>query len=111
MFQSYLLKGAITALTVIELIAKARNLAAAEEISQDDCAAMYPEFAAAMQLDGSGFEWSCYPVQTATGYNVLMYRLTADSSGVALEGAKGPLLLLHGMFSDPTDWIKRTDLS
>ena len=44
-----------------------------------------------------------------TGYNTDVIRLIADEAGQLLQDTKGPILLLHGMFSSPEDWIKRKD--
>ena len=65
-----------------------------------------------MQVDGSNYEWKSYPVQTLTGYNIVMFRLTANEVGTPIVTSKGPLLLIHGMFSKPSDWLgrKTTDL-
>ena len=38
-----------------------------------------------------------------------MFRITADAAGAPMTPTKGPALLIHGMFSDPTDFYGRTD--
>lgn len=97
MFHSYLLKGALCALALIELQARA-------ETSPDDIAA-YPEIAEAMATSGHNFEWSSHTLTTETGYTVKLFRITADAAGTPLVPTKGPLLLVHGMFSDPWDFF------
>ena len=62
-----------------------------------------------MSIEGINFEWQSYPVTTSSGYEIVMFRITADPTGAPLVPTKGPLLLLHGMFSDPTDFFSRTD--
>jgi hypothetical protein len=76
--------------------------------SAEDKAA-YPEFASAMQNYGSEFGWKSFPASTSTGYDVLLYRITKDATGAALEETLGPILLQHGMFSGPTEWLAQTD--
>ena len=62
-----------------------------------------------MSIEGIGYEWSSFPIFTKTGYEIVMFRITADPTGAPLVPTKGPLLLLHGMFSDPMDFFQRTD--
>lgn len=62
-----------------------------------------------MAIEGINYEWKSYPITTDTGYQIMMFRITADPTGVALTPTKGPMLLVHGMFSDPTDFFSRTD--
>ena len=40
-----------------------------------------------------------------------MFRITADPTGAPLTPTKGPALLVHGMFSDPTDFFQSDDLT
>lgn len=40
-----------------------------------------------------------------------MFRITADPTGAPLVPTKGPVLVLHGMFSDPIDFFNRTDVT
>lgn len=101
MFQSYLLKGALSALAVIEMSARAA-------ISQDDLLA-YPEFADVMATSGMGFEWVSHTVVSRRGYENKMFRITADASGTPLVPSKGPVLLLHGLYSEPLDFFNRSD--
>ena len=63
-----------------------------------------------MATDGSNFGWESFPVTSETGYNTVMFRITADASGAPLQESKGAILYLHGMFSSPNDWIKRSDI-
>lgn len=44
---------------------------------------------------------------TGDGYNLVLFRLIADTNGEEFEQTKGPLLLTHGAFSDTTDWLTR----
>lgn len=76
--------------------------------SAEDIAA-YPEFANSMQVDGSNYGWKSYQVTTESGYKVLMFRITADELNTPLIDSKGPVVYLHGIFSDPTDFLMRTD--
>ena len=46
---------------------------------------------------------------TGNGYNLLLFRLIADTSGQEFAQTKGPLLLTNGAFSDTTDWLTRLD--
>ena len=62
-----------------------------------------------MAIEGINFAWESYPVTTASGYEIVMFRITADPTGAPLVPTKGPMLLLHGMFSDPMDFFNRTD--
>ena len=101
MFQSSLLKGALCALTLLEITTKAAT-------SLED-SAKFVDFAAVMAIEGINYEWKSHPVTTDTGYQIMMFRITADPTGAPLVPTKGPVLLLHGMFSDPTDFFSRTD--
>lgn len=101
MFVSNLLQGALCALAILDTSAEAA-------INPEDLA-KYAEFAAVMSIEGISYEWTSYPLFTQTGYEVVMFRITADPTGVPLVPTKGPLLLLHGMFSDPMDFFQRTD--
>lgn len=96
MINSWLLKGAIAALTFIEVVD-------AIQTSGSDINA-FPEFDLAMQ-SGGGFQWKSYGVQTIDGYNVTLFNLIGDQSGVKLESPAGPVLLMHGMFSGTLDWL------
>ena len=60
MFQSYMLKGALSALALIDTRAKAA-------ISQDDLLA-FPEFADVMASSGMGYEWVSHTVISRKGY-------------------------------------------
>jgi len=60
-----------------------------------------------MEIDGSNYEWCSHQLQTASGYDVAVFNLTADEQGNALKDSKGPILLLHGMFSSPVEWLSR----
>lgn len=102
MFQSYLLKGALCALALLKTSTEAA-------ISPEDIAA-YPEFAEAMAINGAACEWQSFTVITSTGYEVKLFRITADATGTPLIAPKGPVLLVHGMFSDPIDFFARTDV-
>ena len=62
-----------------------------------------------MEIDGSGFGWDVHPVISETGYESVLFRITSDDTGAALTDSRGPVLLLHGMFSSPEDWVKRSD--
>ncbi len=101
MFQQRLLKGALAACAILEAIE-------AMTTSSEDLGA-YPEFDAAMQNAGEYLQWQSYPVKSADGYDLLLFRLTADSLGVPLTNTKGPVLLKHGVFSDSLDWLNRLD--
>ena len=46
---------------------------------------------------------------TGSGYNLLLFRLIADTSVQEFAQTKGPLLLTNGAFSDTTDWLTRLD--
>ena len=63
-----------------------------------------------MEIDGSGFGWESYPVVSETGYETVLFRITQDETGAPLNAFRGPLLLLHGMYSSPEDWLKRSEL-
>ena len=69
----------------------------------------FPGFAEAMKLDGASFTWESKQVTSDTGYNSVLFHLTKDQSGVKIADSKGPVLLLHGMYSSPEDWFKRSD--
>lgn len=99
-FQSQLLRGALAAFAMLNLSALATSAA--------DLAA-YPEFATAMQTNGSNYGWKSYPVITQSGYKILLFRLTENELGAPLTDTKGPAVFLHGMFSDPADFVSRTD--
>ena len=62
-----------------------------------------------MATSGMGYEWQSYPVTTSSGYQVLLFRITADSSGTPIVAPKGPALLVHGMFSTPMDFFAQSD--
>ena len=96
-----MLKGALCALAFMDLEAKA-------EISLED-QTNYPEFAQVMATSGMGYEWMSYTVFSATGYESKLFRITADPTGTPIVQTKGPVLLLHGMFSEPLDFFNRTD--
>ena len=101
MFQSNLLKGALCALALLDLSAAT---------SPEDVAA-YPDFANTMAIEGFNYQWESFQITTATGYEIVMFRITADPTGAPLTPTKGPALLVHGMFSDPTDFFQRDDLT
>ena len=98
MFSSFLLKGALAALTVLEI-----GATSADDINN------YPIFADAMTAEGSNFGWKSYPLTSGNGYNLIMFRVTEDATGTPLTPTKGPILLVHGMFSSPTDFLGRSD--
>ena len=101
MFQPKLLRSALVALAVVEMITKA------DTSSQD--IADYPDFAASMTMEGSLYSWKAVSLDSVSGYNLKMFRVTEDDTGAPLTDTLGPILLLHGMFSDPMDWLKRKD--
>ena len=57
------------------------------------------------------FQWQSYDVQTDEGYNIVLFRVTANAAGIPFVSTKGPLLLMHGAFSDSLDWIKCQDVA
>jgi len=81
----------------------------AVQTSAEDLAA-FPNFEAEMML-GGGFKWESFPVTTFSGYELMLFRLTGNATGEALAGERGPVLLLHGSYSDSLDWISCTDES
>ena len=102
MFQSYLLRGALVALAISDK--ESHHVKAAATSAED--IANYPEYAEAMLHGIADFDWKSYPVTTSTGYEILLFRITPK---VVPADNKGPLLLTHGMFSDPTDFLAQTD--
>ena len=68
MFQTKLLKSALVAISVIKMVTKAKTTHA-------DIIA-YPEFELAMFHEGSFFSWKSVDVETTTGYNLKMFRIT-----------------------------------
>ena len=95
MFQSALLRGALVALSVID------NLVEADALNADDIT-NYPDIAEAIAHAEADFNWVSQPVVTSSGYQILMFHIT---SKVAPEVNKGPLLLIHGMFSTPEEFL------
>ena len=45
----------------------------------------------------------------ASGYNLMLYRIIGDAAQAPVTNTKGPLMLMHGMFSNTFDWLERTD--
>lgn len=41
----------------------------------------------------------------------MLFRVTANAAGIPFVSTKGPLLLMHGAFSDSVDWIKCQDVT
>lgn len=70
----------------------------------------YPDFATEMRNAG-GFSWKAYPVTTGSGYKLVLFRIVGDELGNDLLETRGPIMLMHGMFSDTDDWLARTDES
>ena len=62
-----------------------------------------------MQSSGAYCQWKSYPVKTGDGYNLVLFRLIADSNGTPFDTSGGPLLLTSGAFSDTTDWLTRVN--
>ena len=106
MFSQKLLKAALAALAAIEI----SNVPVQATTSPDDIA-NYPEFAAAMQAGGWNYGWASQAITTATGYQILMFHIVSDELGTPLVATKGPAVFLHGMFSDPVDFLSRSDLA
>ena len=50
-----------------------------------------------------------YPVTSSSGYQLKLFRLTGDAAGEPLVDTKGPVMLMHGSFSDSMDWVTATD--
>lgn len=98
MFASALLKSALVCLTMLDRLVEA-------DASAADIAA-FPEWDAALAHGNADFNWESVPVTTSTGYQILMFRITPK---VAPAVSKGPLLLLHGMYSEPLDFFTQTD--
>lgn len=99
MFQSALLRGALVALAVID------NLVEADALNPDD-PTNFPSIAEAMAHGNDNFDWVSHPVVTSSGYQILMIHI---KSKVAAGVNKGPLLIVHGMFSTPEEFLERTD--
>ena len=99
MFQSALLRGALVALAVID------NLVEADALNPDDLT-NYPIIAEAMAHGNDNFDWVAHPVVTSSGYQIVMFHI---KSKVPAEANKGPLLLIHGMFSTPEEFLEITD--
>ena len=73
-FQSKLLQSAMTAAAFV-------NVAHAVFVTSNDDLGAFPEFEAAMQSAGTYLQWKSYQVQTGSGYNLVLFRLVADSNG------------------------------
>jgi pimeloyl-ACP methyl ester carboxylesterase len=101
MFSSTILKGALCAFAVMDMTVQGTT-------SPEDIA-NYQEFAAIMGIEGFNYAFKSYPMTTASGYEIVMFRITADPTGAPLVPTKGPLLILHGMFSDPTDFFQQSN--
>jgi len=59
-----------------------------------------------MQHSRVDYDWKSYPLTTATGYEIIMFRITPK---VEVLPSRGPLLMTHGMFSEASDFFTRTD--
>lgn len=91
-----MLQAALAAMASLEAV-KAIATSSADKLK-------YPSFSAKMDAC-YGHQWKAYPVTTATGYNLTLFRIIGDEAQVAYAGAKGPILLLEGLYSDAQDWI------
>ena len=54
------------------------------------------------------FDWKSYPVTTDTGYQIVVFHITSQTPPAQ---NKGPVLLIHGMFSSPEDFLAQSDLT
>ena len=81
----------------------------AEAAATLDDMAHYLEFSLAMTQEGSNYGWSSFAFDSAFGYNLKMFRITENETGAPLMDTLGPVLLIHGMFSEPMDWLARKD--
>lgn len=100
--QAKLLTAALAAYSLLEFTNAITT--SAEDIAQ------FPEFEATVQ-QCVPFQWQSYPVTTPEGYNIVMFRVTGDAAGVPFAATKGPVLLMHGAFSDSVNWITCQDTS
>lgn len=99
MFQSALLKGALVALAVLE------KLVEGDALNPDDIV-NFPDFADAITHGDLEFDWVSHPVVTLNGYEIMLFHI---NSKVPAAVSKGPLLLVHGMFSSPEEFLFQTD--
>ena len=99
MFQSALLRGALVALAIFDKMVKADALNPDDPIN-------YQVFANTISVYNLDYDWQSYPVTTGTGYQIVLFRVTKK---VPAAVNKGPVLLVHGMFSSPEDFLARDD--
>jgi len=50
-----------------------------------------------------------YKATSANGYITTLWRITGVNSAALRDAPRGPILLQHGMYSDGTAWMERTD--
>lgn len=85
------------------------NLHAIQAVVSNDDLVAYPYFAQLMQTAGGGLDWQSHKATSSDGYITNMWRITGDNSVAARDAPLGPVLLTHGMYSDGTGWMERTD--
>lgn len=95
-----MLQAALAAVASLDAV-KAIATSAADKLN-------YPSFAAKVDAC-AGHQWKAYPVTTATGYNLTLFRIIGDEAQVAYTDTKGPVLLLEGLYSDAQDWVTCSD--
>lgn len=58
-----------------------------------------------MATAGQGYQWEAHEVTTSTGYELTLFRITGDNLGTPRTADLGPVLLVHGLYSDVFDWL------
>ena len=95
-----LLKAALLAIANLDAIRAANSAADIAE---------FPYFADLMLTAGEGLDWMSYKATSADGYITTLWRITGANSVSNRDAPRGPILLQHGMYSDGTAWMERTD--
>lgn len=84
------------------------NLVAVKAVVSSQDLADYPYFAQLMQEAGEGLDWQSHKATSTDGYITTLWRITG-ANGERRDAPLGPVLLTHGMYSDGSGWMERTD--
>ena len=57
---------------------------------------------------GENYTWEMEEITTADGYQLTMKHIVGDDMGNPLDISNGPLLLVHGLYTDSSAWFNRS---
>jgi pimeloyl-ACP methyl ester carboxylesterase len=83
-------------------------IALGANVSLEDCQAM-PLFAYAQFDIGGNLAWRRYVVTTDDGYELSLVHIWGDENGNFSPDINGPMLFLHGFFTDGLAWFDIND--